>query len=86
MDINTLDRASTVLSFGAEFTPVGPATALSIMSTASSLFSGYLSDETYKAGSDELLSAGFKTYAVKRGVDPVVADRLTNALDATGFF
>ena len=47
---------------------------------------GYLSDETYKAGSAELLSAGFKTYAVKRGVDPVVADRLTNVLDATGFF
>ena len=86
VDINTLDNAGTALSLGAVFTPAGPAAALSIMSTASSLFSGYLSDETYKAGSAELLSAGFKTYAVKRGVNPVVADRLTNALDATGFF
>ena len=85
-EVNALDNASTALSAAAVFTPAGPAVALSTMSTISTLVSGYISDESYKAGTAELAGAGFKLYAVNRGVDPLVADRLTNALNATGFF
>lgn len=85
-EVNALDNASTALSAAAVFTPAGPAAVLSGLSTFSSIVSGFLSDEPYKAGSVELMSTGFKAYAMKRGLDPVVAGKLTNALNATGFF
>lgn len=85
-EVNALDNASTALSAAAVFTPAGPAAVLSALSTSSSIVSGYLSDEIYKTGTVEFMSMGFKTYAMKRGMDPVVASKLTNALNATGFF
>lgn len=42
--------------------------------------------KTYKPAPGWRGSTGFKAYAMKRGLDPVVAGKLTNALNATGFF